>query len=152
MKRSLRCNSILHTIRFLPFLQPFLYLFREAHEPPGEEDDGEDEDDADNNIPAERETCCLEPFPDDSEDDSADDRAGQGAKAAKNNVRDRPEGIVNPVQFRRDVTDVVDLERPGNTGNIRGEGECEEPVPDRVDPCSPGFEFVLPDCEKCKTD
>ena len=47
---------------------------------------------------------------------------------------------------------MVDLECPGNTCEVGRKGKRKEPVTDRINAGSPGFQFVLADCEKGKTD
>lgn len=80
-----------------PAPQPYPDLSGQAHETLGEEDDRQDQDDPDDNVSAKRDTGCLEPFPDNGERDSSDNRAGERTKSSENDVGYRPERVLDPV-------------------------------------------------------
>ncbi len=54
-KRVSVINRFLKGLFSFPSFQPSLHLFRQAHEPAGQKDDGKDKHDADNDIPSEGE-------------------------------------------------------------------------------------------------
>jgi hypothetical protein len=103
-----------------------------------------------NNVSAERKSGHFQTFPDNGEDNRSDNRSGKGLKSAENGINDRPERDIDIEDFRRQITDVVDFERPGNSCDIGTGGECEQPEFDRINPCCPRFKFILPDCRECK--
>ena len=93
-------------------------LVGKVHEPFWQEYYHQNQEHPDNDITAERKPGHFQPFPDNSEDDGTDNRAGKGAQATQYDIRHRPEREVDSEYFRRDIPDMCDLKCPGNTGKV----------------------------------